>query len=99
MQSPRICPNESGMPRCGQISRMAATSPVEVLHTRIGSPSITMPLRLPGRRFALEQAGYQNPSSGAFLGGLMSVIRSEFICKAGLAVSFGSDYICRMEQG
>ena len=67
------------MPRWGQISRMAATSPVEVLHTTIGSPRRIVPLMLPGRRSSLVQAGYQNPNSGALLEGGMSVSRSKWV--------------------
>lgn len=36
-----------------------------------------MPFMLPGRRSLLEQAGYQNPSNGALLEGLISVIWSK----------------------
>ena len=75
------------MPRCGQISRMAATSPVEVLQTMIGSPRRIVPFRLPGRRSLLVQAGYQNPKSGAPLEGGVSVTRSMDLAKSGATIS------------
>jgi hypothetical protein len=88
MQSPRIRPKDSGMPRCGQISRMAPTSPLEVLHTTIGSPSRTVPFKLLGGSSSLVQAGYQNPKSGAPLEGVVSVSRSKWVSL--------DDYICQV---
>ena len=61
------------------MSRIAATAPCDVLHTRIGRPNRTVPFRLPGASSLLKQAGYQKPKSGALLDGLISVIKSLFI--------------------
>jgi hypothetical protein len=58
---------------------MAATAPCDVLKTRTGRPNNTVPFKVPGLSSELRQAGYQNPNSGAFFEGLISVIRSEFI--------------------
>src|ERR1044072_3908047 len=79
-----ICPHR-GMPRWGQMSRMAAIVPCDVLQTRIGRPNKTVPFRLPGATSLLRQAGYQKPKSGAFLLGLISVMRSLFIDEGGCA--------------
>ena len=73
------------MPRWGQMSRMAAIAPCDVLQTRIGSPNRTIPFRLPGASSLLRQAGYQKPKSGAFLDGLISVMKSLFIDEEGCA--------------
>jgi hypothetical protein len=71
------------MPRWGQISRRAATAPCAVRQRTMGRPSRTMPLTVPGPSSALGQPTYQNPSSGALLAGLSSVIRSMLITMEG----------------
>jgi len=75
------------MPRWGQMSRMAAIAPCDVLQTRIGRPSRTVPFRLLGGSSLLRQAGYQKPKSGAFLDGLISVMRSLFMKRIGWQVT------------
>ena len=42
-----------------------------------------VPFRLPGASSLLRQAGYQKPNSGAFLEGLISVMRLLFMERMG----------------
>src|SRR5262245_51107694 len=64
---------------------MAPTVTCDLLQTRIERPNRTVPFRLPGESSLLRQAGYQKPTSGALLAGLISVIRSLFIDEEGCA--------------
>src|SRR5439155_23858711 len=67
-RSPSKCPNDSGMPRCGQISRRAETPPSRSRQMSRGWPrSIWAFIRL-GRTLRASKAGYQKPSNGALEG-------------------------------
>src|SRR5205807_9329126 len=53
------------MPRCGQISRRAASRPCESRQISSGKPKSTWALIFPGRTAVANIAGYQKPRSGA----------------------------------
>src|SRR3989442_11776364 len=66
---PSKCPNDRGMPRCGQISRRAASRPCESRQISSGKPRSTWALIFPGRTAVAKIAGYQKPRSGALEAG------------------------------
>ena len=57
------------MPRCGQISRRAASRPCESRQISRGKPRSTWALIFPGRTAVAKSAGYQKPRSGALVAG------------------------------
>src|SRR5712691_5004089 len=57
------------MPRCGQISRRAASRPCESRQITRGKPRSTWALIFPGRTAVAKSAGYQKPRSGALVAG------------------------------
>src|SRR2546425_708501 len=66
---PSKCPNNRGMPRCGQILRRAASRPCESRQISSGKPKSTWALIFPGRTAVAKVAGYQKPRSGALEAG------------------------------
>ena len=57
------------MPRCGQISRRAASRPCESRQITRGKPRSAWALIFPGRTAVPNSAGYQKPRSGALVAG------------------------------